>query len=139
MAPPSFCMCCHKNLQFAGPNRKTPLTYVLSKELNKNALDKIHFVKDEYCTLFSCTTNPRCHLVFTGTNPCTLQDTCISQATDVCLHVAEYSVKPHLTAPSAVHLTTCFLPDFQHRRLSVKASLPLSPLQRFIITIYIFI
>ena len=38
----------------------------------------------------------------------------------------------HLTAPSAVHLTTCFLPDSQHRRLSVKASLPLSPLQRFI-------
>lgn len=39
--------------------------------------------------------------------------------------------KAHLTAPSAVHLTTCFLPDSQHRRLSVKASLPLSPLQRF--------
>ena len=39
----------------------------------------------------------------------------------------------HLTAPSAVHLTTCFLPDSQHRRLSVKASLPLSPLQRFIL------
>ena len=38
---------------------------------------------------------------------------------------------PHLTAPSAVHLTTCFLPASQHRRLSVKASLPLSPLQRF--------
>ena len=37
----------------------------------------------------------------------------------------------HLTAPSAVHLTTCFLPDSQHLRLSVKASLPLSPLQRF--------
>lgn len=37
----------------------------------------------------------------------------------------------HLTAPSAVHLTTCFLPDSQHHRLSVKASLPLSPLQRF--------
>ena len=39
--------------------------------------------------------------------------------------------KPHLTAPSAAHLTTCFLPDFQHHRLSVKSSLPLSPLQRF--------
>ena len=45
--------------------------------------------------------------------------------------VAEYFGKTHLTAPSAVHLTTCFLPDSQHRRLSVKASLPLSPLQRF--------
>ena len=31
-----------------------------------------------------------------------------------------------LTAPSAVHLTSCFLPDSQHHRLSVKASLPLS-------------
>ena len=38
-----------------------------------------------------------------------------------------------LTAPSAVHLTTCFSPDSQQHRLSVKASLPLSPLQRFII------
>ena len=45
--------------------------------------------------------------------------------------VAEYFGKSHLTAPSAVHLTTCFLPDSQHHRLSVKASLPLSPLQRF--------
>ena len=39
--------------------------------------------------------------------------------------------RAHFTAPSAVHLTTCFLPDSQHHRLSVKASLPLSPLQRF--------
>lgn len=39
--------------------------------------------------------------------------------------------RSHLTAPSAVHLTTCFLPDSQHLRLSVKALLPLSPLQRF--------
>ena len=45
--------------------------------------------------------------------------------------VAEYFGKIHLTAPSAVHLTTCFLPDSQHHRFSVKASLPLSPLQRF--------
>ena len=36
-----------------------------------------------------------------------------------------------LTAPSTVHLTTCFLPDSQHHRFSVKASLPLSPSQRF--------
>ena len=36
-----------------------------------------------------------------------------------------------LTVPSAVHLTTCFSPDSQHHRLSVKASLPLSPLQQF--------
>lgn len=52
------------------------------------------------------------------------------QMTSAC-NVAEYFVKSHLTAPSAVHLTTCFLPDSQHHRLSVKASLPLSPLQRF--------
>ncbi len=43
----------------------------------------------------------------------------------------------HLTAPSAVHLTICFLPDSHHRRLSVKASLPLSPHQRFILLNYI--
>ena len=35
------------------------------------------------------------------------------------------------TTPSAVHLTTCFMSDSQHLRLSVLASLPLSPLQRF--------
>ena len=50
---------------------------------------------------------------------CPLQDTNISPATDVCPHVAEYSAKilitfSHLTAPSAVHLTTCFRPDSQH-------------------------
>ena len=39
--------------------------------------------------------------------------------------------KSHLTAPSTVHLTTCFLPGSQHHRFSVKASLPLSPFQRF--------
>lgn len=66
-----------------------------------------------------------------GRDPCTQQDTNISPATDVCPHVAEYFAKSHLTAPSAVHLTACFLPASQHRRLSVKASLTLSPLQRF--------
>ena len=40
-----------------------------------------------------------------------------------------------LTAPSAVHLMTCFLPDSQHRGLSVRASSPLSPLQRFLISL----
>ena len=52
-------------------------------------------------------------------DPCPLQDTNISPANDVCPHVAEYSAKilitfSHLTAPSAVHLTTCFRPDSQH-------------------------
>ncbi len=37
------------------------------------------------------------------------------------------------TAPSAVHLLVCFLPDSQHRRLSVKASPVLSPHQRFVL------
>ena len=62
-------------------------------------------------------------------------------------HLAEYHHTPsvlraHLSSeannaeafsplPSAVHLIACFLPDSQHRRLSVKASLPLSPPQRF--------
>ncbi len=35
------------------------------------------------------------------------------------------------SAPSAVHLTVCFAPASQHRGLSVAASKPLSPLQRF--------
>ena len=37
----------------------------------------------------------------------------------------------HLTAPSAVHLPTCFSSGSQLPGLSVRASLPLSPLQRF--------
>ena len=45
----------------------------------------------------------------------------------------------HLTAPSAVHLATCFLPDSQHHRFSVKASLPLSPLQRFEVLNYLLL
>ena len=53
--------------------------------------------------------------------------------------VAEYFGKIHLTAPSAVHLTTCFLPDSQHHRFSVKASLPLSPLQRFEVLNYLLL
>ena len=40
------------------------------------------------------------------------------------------SKKP-LTAPSAVHLPTCFLPDSHHRGLSVKSWSALSPHQRF--------
>ena len=44
------------------------------------------------------------------------------------LHIASLA---HLTAPSAIHLTTCFLPDSQPLRFSVRASLPLSSLQRF--------
>ena len=43
------------------------------------------------------------------------------------------SASAPLTAPSAVHLPVCFLPDFQRRRLSVKASPTLSPRQRFAI------
>ena len=67
---------------------------------------------------------------------CACKDTCISPATDVC-HTSQNTLYIiHLTAPSAVHLTTCFSPDSQHHRLSVKASLPLSPHQRFIYSLY---
>ena len=38
---------------------------------------------------------------------------------------------PGLTTPSAVHLTTCFSPDSQQHGISVQASSPLSPPQRF--------
>ena len=41
--------------------------------------------------------------------------------------------KIRFPVPSVVHLTSCFLPDSQHRGFSVKASLPLSPPQRFTI------
>ena len=62
--------------------------------------------------------------LFHGHSPCRFSGyRTIPPATDVCLHVAEYSARraAHLTAPSAVHLTNCFLPDSQHRGLSGKA------------------
>ena len=114
--------------------------YLTPNEIKqKNAIDRNTLsVKDEqvqikYDTIRGAT-------LIHGHNPCAYQETNISPATDVCRNVAEYSVKgSHLTAPSAVHLTTCFLPDFQLRRLSVKASLPLSPSQRFKIFIFCII
>ena len=47
-------------------------------------------------------------------------------------HTSQNTRNTPLTAPSAVHLTSSFLPDSQQRGLSVKAFLPLSPLQRFL-------
>lgn len=41
--------------------------------------------------------------------PCSFRNTNIFPATDVCPHVAEYSAIRLLTAPSAVHLTSCVL------------------------------
>ena len=46
-------------------------------------------------------------------------------------HTSQNTRPKSLTAPSAVHLTTCFSPDSQHHGFSVEASLPLSPHQRF--------
>ena len=75
---------------------------------------------------------PRCHLAFTGPSPYSWRDTSISPATDVCPHVAPYSaLYARFPAPSAVHLTVCFLPGSQHPGLSGRASPPLSPHQRF--------
>ena len=56
-----------------------------------------------------------------------LRDTDISPATDVCPHVAEYFVLPQFTAPSAAHLTICFLLASQLRELSVRASIAFTP------------
>ena len=47
-------------------------------------------------------------------------------------HALQNTQVSPLTAPSAVHLTNCFTPDSQQRRLSVLAYSPLSPLQRFL-------
>ena len=79
---------------------------------------------------------PRCHLDSRG-KPCSLKDTVISLADNAChlrcriLGDECMKTTSLLTAPSAVHLTTCFSPESQHLRLSVKASLPLSPHHRF--------
>ena len=55
---------------------------------------------------------------------CALQDTDISMATDVCptlQNTLRVIITSHLTAPSAVHLTTCILPVSQPHGLSVKS------------------
>lgn len=91
-----------------------------------------------------------------------LQDTIISLMFNAHHYVAEYSAEaiskpavsltsncppeltppelslthPRLTAPSAVHLLTCFSPDSHHRRLSVEASSALSPLHRFSLCLF---
>lgn len=66
-------------------------------------------------------TYPRCHLDSRSARALD-RDTDISPAYHACLSRRRILCGvPHLTAPSAVHLTTCFLPDSQHRRLSVKA------------------
>jgi len=59
-----------------------------------------------------------------------LRDTIISPATYVCPTSQNTRLMP-LTAPSAIHLMICFLPDSQQRGLSVRALSPLSSLQRF--------
>ena len=112
-------------------NKKTPLTFCQRRNRNKKRPQQ----KPTFCqgritnairgaTLFHGKTVPLAgyqHIPGVYTLACS---------------VAEYSGKSHLTAPSAAHLTTCFLPDSQHHRLSVKASLPLFPLQRFIVLNY---
>ena len=77
--------------------------------LNKKALDRRSLPSRANITTRGAT------LIFT------LRDTNISPATDACLCVTEYSGSPLLTVPSAVHLTNCFMPGFQHPRLSVMA------------------
>lgn len=100
-------------------------------KIKKSLTEYFYSVKDGKSNLF-----PRCHLD-SWNFPCTLRDTIISPATDVCLHVTEYSASPPLTVPSVVHLIVCVLPGSQPPGLSVSAPLFLSPLQRFVF-IYTF-
>lgn len=55
---------------------------------------------------------PRCHLAFmffhTYGFPHSLRNTIIFPATNVCLHVMEYSESSPLTMPSVVHLTAAY-------------------------------
>ncbi len=98
----------------------------------KNAPDrKILPVKDEQL-LITVRHYPRCHLD-SRHDPCSCRIPTYPRHLYACLQRRRILCEDdsHLTAPSAVHLTTCFSPDSQLHRLSVKASLPLSPLQRF--------
>ena len=85
----------------------------------------------------SRTNNPTLSAVppcFTGLlHLCPQQDTNISPANHVCLQRRSILrlAKAVFPAPSAVHLTSRVSPGSQPPKLSVKASLPLSPLQRF--------
>ena len=76
---------------------------------------------------------PRYHLASQVLHLCPQQDTNISPANHVCLQRRSIlrPAKAVFPAPSAVHLTSRVSPGSQLPKLSVKASLPLSPLQRF--------
>ena len=109
------------------------MTLYLSQRssIKKTSLTEIYFLSRTNKTLIRGAT-----LIHGMTRALSRIPTYPRQMTSAC-NVAEYFVKSHLTAPSAVHLTTCFLPDSQQHRLSVKASLPLYPLQRFeLLTFY---
>ena len=74
---------------------------------------------------------PRCHLV-SWNDPCTLRNTCIFPATDVCLtsqntqYFKYFSLRPLRSIRQSAFPSGSHLPG-----LSVGAQLTLSPLQRF--------
>ena len=94
-----------------------------SPGINKNAPDRIRVCQGRIIA------NPRCHLASRPGRALCRIPAYPRQLT----YASTSQATPQLrfTAPSAAHLTTCFSPDSQQHRLSVKASSPLSPLQRF--------
>ncbi len=108
---------------------------------NKKALDSNLFLCQGRTAYFLSNVrhDPRCHLAFMGETHALSGIPAYPRQLTYAYTLQNTLWKSHFTAPSAVHLTICFLPDSQHRRLSVKASLPLSPPQRFAILNYFII
>lgn len=110
-----------------------PQIEVVSKFVKKiRPQQKLRSIKDELLRFYARmqkAKNPRCHLEFAhALKLCAhLKNTIIFPTTYACL-TSQNTLEPrcknqklYLTAPSAVHLTICFQPDSQHRRLSVWA------------------
>ena len=98
--------------------RKTPLTVIFGqgRDKTKNVLDRITLCQGRMQY------HPRCHLGSRARPVLSAGYQHIPGNLTPASSVAEYSgSKAPLTAPSAVHLTTCVSPNSQRRGLSVQA------------------
>ena len=93
-------------------------------KIKKSLTEYFYSVKDGKSNLF-----PRCHLD-SWNFPCTLRDTIISPATDVCLHVTEYSelkinIQSEILQTSFINSFDCTLSGpFGRLRFNPALSLP---------------
>ncbi len=107
---------------------------VLRRALLQDTIISLMFNAHHYVAEYSAEAISKPATSITGSRP---EITSLSSHAPRTPTPAELSLThPRLTAPSAVHLLTCFSPDSHHRRLSVEASSALSPLHRFSLCLF---